>query len=384
MFDYIIVGAGFAGAVVAERIANILNKNVLIIEKRGHIGGNCFDYYDENGILVHKYGPHIFHTDLEHVWEYLSNFTKWHPYEHKVLGFIDGKSIPIPFNLNSLHESFPLKDAERIESKLIQNYGLGVKIPILELKKSLDKDLQLLADYVYENVFLNYTKKQWGLKPEELDPSVTARVPVLISRDNHYFQDIYQGLPLEGYNKLFKRMLSNPLIKISLNTDYREILSFKNGVINFDGNIFRGKLIFTGEIDVFFEYEFGKLPYRTLYFEMENLNKEFYQEVGVVNYPNDHKFTRITEFKYMTGQIHPKTSISREYPYNYHLGRGDIPYYPLPVDESLEIYQKYKKKAFKFDNLICVGRLAEYKYFDMDKVVDRALTIFRERIVNEE
>lgn len=382
MFDYIVVGVGFTGAVIAERIANVLNKEVLVIEKRNHIGGNCFDYYDENGILVHKYGPHIFHTEFEHVWEYLSKFTEWHRYEHKVLGVVNGKNIPIPFNLNSLYKSFSFNDAKRIESKLVQNYGFGAQVPILELKKSRDEDLQLLADYVYKNVFLNYSQKQWGFKPEELDSSVTARVPILISRDNHYFQDPFQGLPQEGYAKLFGRMLSNPLIKIKLNMDYKEILKFENGVLNLFGEKFRGKLIFTGEIDTFFDHKFGKLPYRSLHFEMEKFDQEFFQEVGVVNYPNEYAFTRITEFKHMTGQIHKKTIISKEYPHNYNYER-DIPYYPLPINESREIYEKYKKEASKFDNLIFVGRLADYKYFNMDKAIDRALTIFKERIIDE-
>lgn len=382
MFDYIVVGVGFAGAVIAERIANVLNKEVLVIEKRNHIGGNCFDYYDENGILIHKYGPHIFHTELEHVWKYLSKFTEWHKYEHNVLGVINGKNIPIPFNLNSLYKSFSFNDAKRIESKLVQNYGFGAQVPILELKKSRDEDLQLLADYVYRNVFLNYSQKQWGFKPEELDSSVTARVPVLISRDNRYFQDPFQGLPQEGYAKLFERMLSNNLIKIKLNMDYKEILKFENGVLNLFGEKFQGKLIFTGEIDTFFDHKFGKLPYRSLHFKMEKFDQEFFQEVGVVNYPNEYAFTRITEFKHMTGQIHEKTIISKEYPHNYNSER-DIPYYPIPINESKEIYEKYKKEASKFDNLIFVGRLADYKYLNMDKAIDRALTIFKERIIDE-
>jgi len=382
MFDYIIVGAGMTGCVMAERIANIINKKVLIIEKRDHIGGNCYDYYNENGILIHKYGPHIFHTELKHVWEYLSKFTDWYPYQHKVLGYIKGKKIPIPFNLNSLYKSFPLKDAQRIENKLVQKYGLGESVPILDLKKSNDEDLKILADYVYNNVFSNYTKKQWGMKPEELDPSVTARVPVSISRDDKYFNDPYQGLPREGYTKLFKRMLSNPKIKIRLNTDYKEILNFKNSYIKLFDNNFTGKLIFTGEIDYFFNYEFGRLPYRSLKFEIKNLNQEFYQEVATVNYPNDYDFTRITEFKHLTGQNHPKTTIAREYPIEYLSERGDIPYYPIPKTDFINIYRKYQQKAVNFDNLIFIGRLAEYKYFNMDRVVDRALTIFQEKLVN--
>lgn len=376
------MGAGLAGSVMAERIANFLDKKVLIIEKRNHIAGNCYDYYNKNGILVHKYGPHIFHTELEHVWRYLSKFTEWRHYQHKVLGFINGKYVPIPFNLNSLYESFANDDAQRIEAKLIDKFGQGVEVPILELKKSEDRDLRFLADYVYMNVFLNYTKKQWGMTPEEIDPSVTARVPLIISRNDHYFKDHYQGLPAEGYTKMFESMLSDHKIDTKLNRDYKEILKFKEGHIELFGEKFQGTLIFTGEIDYFFDYEFGKLPYRSLHFEMENRDQEFFQEVATVNYPNDYEFTRITEFKHLTGQNHPKTTFAREYPRDYHLGRDEIPYYPIPKTDFVETYRKYQRKAEEFDNLIFVGRLAEYQYFNMDRVVDRALNIFQEKIAN--
>lgn len=380
MFDHIVVGAGIAGIVLAERIANVLGKQVLIIEKRDHIGGNCYDYRNEYSILIHKYGPHVFHTQLKNVWDYLSNFTDWNSYHHKVLGYVNGKKIPIPFNLNSLNKSYPSIIAQQMTDKLIQKYGLNAKIPILELKKSKDGDLCLLADYVYNNVFLNYTKKQWGMKPEELDPSVTARVPVLVSRNDCYFQDPYQGLPSEGYTKMFERMTSNPNIEIKLNTDYKELIDFDyNGEVKFSGGLFNGKMIFTGEIDYFFDYEFGKLPYRTLDFDFETLNQEVYQEVGVVNYPNDYKFTRITEFKHLTGEKNPKTTISKEYPRDCY-EKDDISYYPIPKEENIEIYRKYQRKAREFDNLIFVGRLAEYQYYNMDQVVDRALTIFQEKI----
>jgi UDP-galactopyranose mutase len=279
MFDYVVVGAGLAGCVMAERIANVLNKNVLILEKRDHIGGNCYDYYNEDGILVHKYGPHILHTELEHVWEYLSAFTDWNEYQHKVLGFIDGNKIPIPFNLNSLNETFPASEGQQLEEKLLNKYGYGVKISISDLQRSDDIELRPLVSYVYNKVFLNYTIKQWGMGPEELDPSVISRVPVLLSRDDHYFQDHYQGLPRDGYFKMFERMISSPKIKIKLNTDYKEILEFQDGVIKFLGDNFHGKLVFTGEIDYFFDYEFGKLPYRSLNFKMETLDQEFFQKL---------------------------------------------------------------------------------------------------------
>ena len=279
IFDYIIVGAGLAGSVLAERIANELDKKVLIIEKRGHIGGNCYDHYDENSILVHKYGPHIFNTDSKEVWNYLSQFTQWYLYQHEVLGFIDGKKVPVPFNLNTLKGLLSEGKARELEEKLVDKFGYNVKIPILELKEVEDEDLKLLTDFIYQKVFLNYTVKQWGMKPEELDPSVTGRVPVFISKDNRYFQNSYQGMPREGYTKMFEKMLSNENIKILLNTDFKEVIDadFTINKIKLFGEEFKGKLIFTGKIDEFFKYELGELPYRSLRFEFENEDLEYFQ-----------------------------------------------------------------------------------------------------------
>lgn len=385
MFDYIIIGAGLAGSVIAERIANVLNKKVLIIEKRNHIGGNCYDYYDENNILVHKYGPHIFHTEIKEVWDYISQFTKWNYYQHQVLGFIDGKKVPIPFNLNTLKELLP-ESSTKIKKKLIDNFGCNIKVPILDLMETEDKDLKFLADFVYKKVFLNYTKKQWGIKPEELNPSVTARVPIYISLDNRYFQDQYQGMPKDGYTKIFEKMLENKNIELMLNTNFNDILK-----INLDENKlyfldqeFKGKLIFTGKIDEFFDYEFGELPYRSLNFDFETINQEYFQEVGTVNYPNNFDFTRITEFKHLTEQKNSKTTIVKEYPQVHYkdIKGKDIPYYPIPMNVNLELYKRYKEKADNF-NFIFVGRLAEYKYYNMDIVINRALMIFKEQIANE-
>lgn len=377
MFDYIIVGAGLAGSVIAERIANVLNKKVLVIEKRNHIGGNCYDYYDENGILVHKYGPHIFHTNSTNVWEYLSQFTEWNDYEHKVLGVVDGEKVPIPFNLNTIDELFSNDFADNLKHKLINEFGLGTKIPILKLKKAHDNDLKILADFIYNKIFLNYTKKQWGMKPEELDSSVMERVPVFISHDNRYFQDRYQGLPSYGYHKMFEKMLFNPNITLMLNTDFKNLFKIRNNEIFFNGKKFNGKLIFTGKIDELLNYCYGELPYRSLDFKFNTLNLEYFQEVGTVNYPNDHDFTRITEFKYLTGQAHDKTTIVREYPKIY-VKEMDIPYYPIPKKDYEETYKKYLKKAEKLSNLVLVGRLADYKYYNMDVVVNVTLTKFEE------
>jgi len=381
LFNYIVVGSGFAGSVIAERIANVLNQKVLIIEKRNHIGGNCYDYRDENNIIVHKYGPHLFHTDYKEVFDYLSNFTDWHIYHHKVLAFVDGKKIPLPFNLNSIYEVFPQELAKGLEVRLIEKYGYGTKIPILELLKEEDKDLKFLANYVYEKIYKNYTMKQWGLKPEEISPQVTARVPIYVSRDNRYFTDKYQVIPKDGYTKIFERMLNHPNIKIMLNTDFKEVISidFESKKIYFLGQEFKGKLIFTGMIDELFNFKYGFLPYRSLDLRFETIEQEYYQEAPVVNYPNDYDFTRITEFKHIHPVKSDKTTILKEYPKAYQ-PNVDIPYYPVFTKENQELYNKYKEEADKFENLVLVGRLAEYRYYDMDDVVKRALEVFEERI----
>ncbi|KYD26379.1 UDP-galactopyranose mutase [Geobacillus stearothermophilus] len=380
-FDYIIIGAGFAGSVLAERIATQLNKKVLMIEKRNHVGGNAYDSYDSQGVLIHNYGPHIFHTKIKKVWDYLSNFTDWYLYHHKVLGVIDGQKVPIPFNLNSINQLFPKNLAERLEKKLIENFGYNKKVPILKLREVEDTDLKFLADYIYEKVFLGYTTKQWGVTPEELDPSVTGRVPVYISRDDRYFQDPYQGMPKEGYTKLFERMLDHENIKILLNTDYKEVLqfNFETGEASLFGQKFGGKIIYTGPIDYFFDYKFGQLPYRSLNFVFEQFNQKQVQEVGTVNYPNDYNFTRITEFKHLTNQSSDKTTTVKEFSQEYIPGEN-IPYYPIKNENNLELYRQYKEEARKYDNLIFIGRLAEYQYYDMDMVVAKALRLFEERI----
>ncbi|WP_022671140.1 UDP-galactopyranose mutase [Hippea alviniae] len=381
MFDYLIIGSGFAGSVIAERIANKLNKKILIIEKRNHIGGNCYDFKDESGIIVHKYGPHLFHTDYKDVWDYLSNFTEWEIYHHKVLAFIDGKKVPIPFNFNTLHKIFPSELAKRLENKLLENYQYNSKVPILELKKSSDKDLKFLADYIYEKIFANYTAKQWGMKPEEIDSEVTARVPVFIGKDDRYFNDKYQGVPKYGYTKLFEKMLNNKNIKIMLNTDFREVIKvdLDSKKIYFFNQEFKGKLIFTGMIDEFFDYKFGRLPYRSLDLQFNVIEKEYFQEAAVVNYPNNYDFTRITEFKHIHLTNTEKTIILKEYPKAYN-PETDIPYYPIFTKENQESYSKYKDLANNFGNVIFLGRLAEYRYYDMDDVVKKALEVFEEKV----
>ena len=386
MYDFIVAGAGFAGSVVAERIANLLDKKVLIIEKRNHIGGNCYDYFNESEILVHKYGPHIFHTVYKDVWNYLSNFTQWIDYEHKVLAFINGKKVPIPFNLNTLYELFHEPNAKKIERKIQKKIGEEKQISILELKKSDDKDLKLLGDFVYDKVFKNYSIKQWGRSLDELDPAVAERIPVFISRDDRYFQDKFQGIPKHGYTEIFKKMLSHPNIEIRLKTDFKDVFNddYQKGKYFFQGEEFTGKIIYTGELGELFNYRFGKLPYRSLKFVFKTIEKEFFQEAAVINYPNDFNYTRITEYKHLTRQESRFTTISEEYPQDYDkaVPKKNVPFYPIPTKSNHELYEKYRKLTLKFKNILLLGRLAEYRYLNMDLVIKSALKLFDEGIKN--
>lgn len=380
MIEYVIIGAGLAGVVMAERIATQLNKKVIIIEKRNHIGGNCFDFKDENNILIHKYGPHLFHTNNKEVIDYLSQFTQWDIYNHEVLAYVDGKKITIPFNINTLYEVFPQSKAKVLEDKLLQTYAYNSKVPILELKKSTDKDLQFLADFVYEKIFVNYTAKQWGMKPEDMDGAVTARVPIFVGRDNRYFNDTYQSLPKNGYTNMIQNMLNHKNIKLMLNTDFKEVCYLKDEDFYLFGSKFQGQVIYTGQIDELFDYKFGDLPYRSVEMKFETAEKEFYQEKATVNYPNDYDFTRITEFKHIHPTNSSKTTILKEYPQEYIKGEN-TPYYPIFTQENQFRYNLYLQYASKFNNLILVGRLAEYKYYDMDDIVERALEVFKKSAV---
>lgn len=367
-YDFLVVGAGLAGAVLAERIASTLNKKVIIIDKRSHLGGNCYDY-KENNLLIHKYGPHIFHTQSRKPFDYISKFTDWIPYEHRVLGSVDGELVPVPFNFNSLYKCFPLNFAQKLEEKLIQKFGYGIKTPILKLKENEDKDIQFLADYIYKNVFLNYTLKQWGMTPEELDPSVTSRIPVFLSRDNRYFQDSFQMMPKEGYTKIFEKMLSHPNIEIRLNTEYSDI----KDQVEYD------YLIFTGAIDEFFNYKYGELPYRSLRFKFESININEFQPVAQVNYPNLNDYTRITEFKHFYPEKNETTTIAFEYPEKFEIGKNER-FYPIPKEENSILYQKYLEEAKKLKNVFFVGRLAEYKYYNMNEIIAVALVTFDTKI----
>jgi UDP-galactopyranose mutase len=364
--DYLIVGAGFAGCTLAERIASQLGKRVLLVEKRNHIGGNAYDYFDQNGVLVHRYGPHIFHTNSTKVWEYLSRFTEWRPYYHHALAVVDGKKVPVPFNLNSLAQLFPERYADKLASLLLAEFGIGARVPVLKLLEHSNSEVKALAEYIYQRVFRGYTLKQWDLRPEELDASVTARVPVVISRDDRYFQDTYQAMPLRGYTEMFMRMLAHPNIKVLLNTDYKEIIDD----IRFD------RMVYTGPIDAFFDGAHGHLPYRSLRFELRYQEADRYQEVGTVNYPNEFAFTRSTEFKHLTGQRVAGTTVAVEYPEPYVPGENE-PYYPIPQEQNRSRYDLYAAEAKKLHgSVFFAGRLADYKYYNMDQVVARSLTVF--------
>jgi UDP-galactopyranose mutase len=385
MFDIIIVGAGFAGSVLAERLASQQNKRILIIDKRQHIGGNCYDRYDDHGILIHQYGPHLFHTSNQDVFDYLSQFTQWNQYQHEVLAFIDGQKVPVPFNLNSLHALFPESLANSLEKKLIQQFGYGIKVPILELREVEDSELKMLADFIYEKIFVNYTAKQWGKKPEDISAEVTARVPIHISRDNRYFQDKYQAIPSHGYTKVFENMLDHPNISLLLNTNFNDVfkLDLQTKSMSFMGADFSGQLIFTGLIDELFEQQFGELPYRSLDFQFEHLTCDQYQEKTTINYPNDYDFTRITEFKHISQQSIAGTTIVREFPQDFDRNdpQKEIPYYPVFTPENKEKLYRYLSFAEEFENITLVGRLAENKYYDMDDIVARALQVYKDKFV---
>jgi len=359
MFDYLIVGAGFAGAVVAERMASLYGKKILIIDRRNHIGGNAFDHYNQDGLLVHKYGPHIFHTNSDQVFQYLSRFTAWRSYEHKVLSSADGKLVPVPINLNTVNRLYDLN----LTSDELENFFAERAEPRASIRTSEDVVVSKVGRDLYEKLFRNYTRKQWGKDPSELDAQVAARIPVRTNTDDRYFTDEYQYMPKYGYTRLFENMLDHPNIKIALGVDYRDVVKD----VDFD------ELIYSGPIDEYFDFRFGELPYRSLRFQHETLATEFLQPVAVINYPNEHAYTRITEFKYLTGQRRPNTAIVYEYP----SATGD-PYYPVPTAANAALYKQYAELARTTPHTHFVGRLGTYKYYNMDQVVAQALTLCKQ------
>jgi UDP-galactopyranose mutase len=357
MFDWLIVGAGFAGSVLAERIASQLGQTVLLIDRRSHVGGNAYDCYDDAGVLIHRYGPHIFHTNAQSIVDYLSQFTQWRDYEHRVLTAVDGKLLPIPINLDTINRLYDLN----LTSEELEQFFASRRETVEEVKTSEDVVVSTIGRELYEKFFRGYTSKQWGVDPSRLSKSVTARVPTRTNRDDRYFTDSFQKMPLHGYTRMFERMLDRPNIKIMLQTDFREIR----------GQIPYRRLIYTGPIDEFFEWKLGGLPYRSLHFKHVTLDRENFQPVAVVNYPQTEQYTRITEYKHLTGQTHPKTSLTYEFPSDV----GD-PYYPVPRAENEALYKRYEAMAMARPDVWFVGRLATYRYYNMDQVVGQALATF--------
>ena len=358
-FKYVIVGAGLAGITMAERIANVLEENVLIIEKRQHIGGNIYDSYDDAGILIHNYGPHTFHTNDKEVFDYICQFTEWHDYQHRVLSYVDGNFVPMPISLETINQLYNMN----LSSSEMKDYIEQQRVPIDEIRTSEDVVLSQGGKDIYEKFFKYFTIKQWGVSPAELDSTVISRIPFRMNRDTRYFTDKYQGNPSHGYTAMCEKMLDNYKIKVLLNTDYKEVIN----------DISYEKMIYTGPIDYYFDNCYGELLYRSIRFQFETYDFESYQPTASSRYPMDYDYTRITEFKKMTGQKHSKTTILKEFPCF-----GGEPYYPYPASEWKELAQKYRDLAKRETKVIFLGRLAEYRYYDMDDVVRKALDTFEE------
>lgn len=358
MFDWLIVGAGFAGSVLAERLASQRGDRVLVVDRRPHIAGNAFDHYTDAGVLVHRYGPHIFHTNSDMILEYLSQFTGWRPYEHRVLGNVDGMLVPIPINLDTINRLYGL---DLTSDELTQWFAARAE-PVERIETSEDVVVSVVGRELYEKFFQGYTRKQWGLDPSQLDKSITARVPIRTDRDDRYFTDTHQCMPDHGYTRMFEKMLDHPNIAVMLNCDYRSIA----GAIPFR------RMIYTGPIDEYYDYRYGPLPYRSLRFEHETLDQAQALPTGTVNYPQTEAFTRISEYKHMTGQVHPKTAITREYP----SATGD-PYYPILRPENQALFKRYEALAVAEKDVFFVGRLATYRYYNMDQVTGQALATFQ-------
>ena len=365
-FDFLIVGAGFAGSVLAERIASQLGKTCLIVEKRNHIGGNAYDRYDEAGVLVHNYGPHYFRTNSQRIIDYLSQFTEWRELEYKILSWTNGRYWQFPINLNTFEQLIGRPStSEEMEAQLAE-----WRVEIDSPKNSEEVIVSQVGWKLYEMFFKNYTRKQWQRDAKDLDASVCGRIPIRTNRDDRYLSEKFQALPKDGYTSMFRRILSQPKIEVRLNTDFREAREH----VRYD------HLIFTGPIDEYYDHCFGHLPYRSLRFEAETLSQEFFQPAMQVNYPNDHDFTRIVEIKHATGQNLRSTTIVREYPQNF--GPGREPYYPIPAPDARALYSKYAERAASEKNVRFVGRLATYRYYNMDQIVGMALAEFDRLRVN--
>ncbi len=378
MEKILIVGAGLSGATLARLFADA-GKDVTIIDRRNTIGGNTYDYVDKNGITVQQYGPHIFHTNYKEVYEYLSRFTEWTPYEHRVLASIKGKKkttlVPVPFNLTSLFALYDREKAEQIKEILVQEVGYDRKVPILQLKQHKRQAIRDFADFVYKNIFYIYTTKQWGFKPEELGETVMNRVPVYVSEEDRYFTDTYQFMPKDGFTGMVENMLSHPKIKLKLGEDAQQSITLKDGQIYLGNDKFDGTLVYTGCIDELFDYKYGVLPYRSLKFKFITKKMSSYQEAAVINYTTNKKYTRISEFSKFACTPKVNTVIVKEYSKEFKKGK-DIPYYPIPIQANFDHYEKYKKEADQYKKLHLLGRLANYKYINMDVAVKNAMELF--------
>ena len=378
-YDVIIIGAGFAGATLANKYAED-KKRVLLLDKREHIGGNMFEETRKNGVRVHLYGPHIFHTNDKGVFEYLSKFTNFYFYEHRVLANINNTLVPVPFNFKSIELLFDGKKADSIKEKLLKKYKEEKKVSILELINDKDKEIKQFGEFVFENIFVHYTAKQWNTSIDNVDKSVINRVPVLLGYDDRYFQDTYQYMPKNGYNEIFDNMLKSKYITKRLGADAKKVLKvdLENKKVFFEGKEFAGKVIYTGEVDELLDYKYGPLPYRSLKLKFEDKKYNYYQPVSVVNYTISEDFTRITEFKYLSNQnVEKNTTILKEYPLTYdYKNKNHIPYYAILNEENLQLYKKYADDLKKISNIYLCGRLAEYKYYNMDAVVRRALDLY--------
>jgi UDP-galactopyranose mutase len=371
---YLIVGAGFTGSVLAERIASQLGEPVVLIDRRTHIGGNAYDHHDEHGVLIHRYGPHIFHTNAPRVVEYLSQFTDWQPYEHRVRGLVDGQFVPLPFNFASMELVFGKTEGARLNKLLTDRFGSEVKVPVLKMREDSSADIRRVADFIYEKVFYHYTMKQWGMRLEELHQSVAARVPVHLSWDERYFQDSFQKMPVHGFTPMFARMLDHPLIEVRPGVSFKEVEAAES----FD------RVIFTGPIDEFFDYRHGPLPYRSIRFDNRTTASATpIQSTTVENYPtpaSEHPYTRSTEYRLLTGQTDlAYTTCAYEYPEAYRPGDNE-PYYPIPREDNRAVFRRYQADAAKLSSVVFAGRLADYNYYNMDQAVGRALSCFEKEI----
>jgi UDP-galactopyranose mutase len=361
-FDFLIVGAGFAGAVLAERVATQLGKTCLVVDRRNHVGGNAYDHYDKAGVMVHDYGPHYFRTNSRRIVDYLSQFTDWREIQYKILSWTHGRFWQFPINLNTFEQLIGRSSTSEEMQRQLAEWRVKIDSP----RNSEEVIVSQVGWKLYEMFFKNYTRKQWHRDANELDASVCGRIPIRTNRDDRYLSEDFQALPKDGYTAMFEKMLADPKIEVRLNTDFREARE----------QVRYNHLIFTGPIDEYYDHCFGQLPYRSVRFEPETLSREYFQPAMQVNYPNDHDFTRIIEIKHATGQKLPSTTIVREYPQDY--GPGREPYYPIPAPDAKGLFRKYADKAASERNVTFVGRLATYRYYNMDQVVGRALSEFEE------